>query len=357
MKGVTPNMKKSHEYDSPVLSRLVSVVTVFAICICSICCIVTASKVSTIASGSGAVANSGGTGGANGGTGGASYNSGSNQANTNNSGGSNNQASNSGGGQANNNSSQGGGGSAQAPEDSSDSNSGSNAGGGGGGDNSAPQGSAQATPEEILAKYTEVMNKLKTDVATYEKKEFQQLADDYDLGTVGNLVLPIAQNIMTSEEDAELQQRDDAEQIPIIKNSKGCLLTDVSAIKSATMTEDGGKTTIVIVLNDESGAPAPTPEGTDSPVSNIGAMFNPLSKEGIDDIVSQFSGVLTVQSLDLTYKDCTATLVFNTDTLQVESLEQIMNVYITVDAKVTLLTVSGYATLINTMRINNITYK
>ncbi len=356
MKGVTPNMKKSHEYDSPVLSRLVSVVTVFAICICSICCIVTASKVSTIASGSGAVANSGGTGGANGGTGGASYNSGSNQANTNNSGGSNNQASNSGGGQANNNSSQGGGGSAQAPEDSSDSNSGSNVGGGGG-DNSAPQGSAQATPEEILAKYTEVMNKLKTDVATYEKKEFQQLADDYDLGTVGNLVLPIAQNIMTSEEDAELQQRDDAEQIPIIKNSKGCLLTDVSAIKSATMTEDGGKTTIVIVLNDESGAPAPTPEGTDSPVSNIGAMFNPLSKEGIDDIVSQFSGVLTVQSLDLTYKDCTATLVFNTDTLQVESLEQIMNVYITVDAKVTLLTVSGYATLINTMRINNITYK
>ncbi len=325
MKGVTPNMKKSHEYDSPVLSRLVSIVTVFAICICSVCCIVTASKVSTISSGSAPVANNGG--GSN--SGGNSGNSGT--------------GSTPGGSQAG---STPGGSQQAAPEDSTGSGGEGNASGGG------------ASNEEILKKYTEVMDNLKANVSKYGKKEFQKLADDYNLGTAGNIVLPVAETLMTSEDKAKDQVRDDMEQIPIIDNSKGCLLTDASAIKSASMTDNGGKTTIVLVLNDED-SPEPTPENSNSPVSKTGAVFNPLSQTEIKKIVDKFAAIpgVTINQFNLTYKDCTATLVFDTETLQVESLEQIMNVYITVDAKVFLPTISGYATLVNTMRIYDVEYK
>ncbi len=200
------------------------------------------------------------------------------------------------------------------------------------------------------------MNQLKDGVATYEKKEFQTLADDYDLGTVGNLVLPIAQGLMTSEDEAEIQQRDDKAQIPIVRNDKGCLLTDASAIKTASMTESGGMTTIEIVLNDEMGA-YPAEEGATSCGSIVGSMFNPLNQEEIDNIVAEFAGVVTMNKFDLTCKDCTATLVFNTETGEVESLTQIMNYFIEVDATAVFVPVSGYATLTNKMTINNVTYK
>lgn len=318
MKGVTPKMKKSHEYDSPVLSRLVSVVTVLAICVCSVCCVVSASKIAAISGGTVAVNNGGDSQGNNPSP---SDNKGTpsdNQSNT------------------------------QTPGDNN-------------GDNPAPADdnnpSGGPTNEEILAKYTEVMNNLKSGVASYEKKEFQKLADDYDMGTVGNMVLPIANNIMTSEEKAEIQKRDDAAQIPVIKTDKGCLLTDASKIEKASMTEDGGKTTIVITLKDEKGS-LPVAEGATSSEYAVGAMFNPLDKKGIDDIVAKFSGIADIKSFELSYNQCTATLVFDTASGHVESLEQIMNVYITVDAKVAkIMSLSGYATLINTMRINNVAYK
>lgn len=316
-------MKKSHEYDSPVLSKLVSVVTVLAICVCSVCCIVTASKVATMSTGTVAAPQQSGT-----------------STNT----GTSNTPSNS--------TSSTPSGDSQAQTPSGDSNS----------DAQAPSGDTQAptesgpSKEEILKKYTEVMDQLKAGVATYDKKEFQTLADDYDLGTVGNLVLPIAQNLMTSEDEAELQNRSDWEQIPIIRNKKGCLLTDVSKIKSATMTESGGKTTIVIVLNDEK-SPLPAEDGATSCDSAVGSMMNPLNQKEIDNIVAQFSGVVTMNKFELTGKDCKATLVFDTASGKVESLEQIMNYFIEVDAKAVIVPVSGYATLTNKMTINNVAYK
>ena len=327
MKGVTQDMKKSHEYDSPVLSRLVSVVTVLALCVCSVSCIVTASKVSTIATGGNAIVDNGGN---NGGT----SNPGTSNPGTSNPGTSNPGTSNPGTSNP---------GTAEPGTD---------------GGSEAPGTDAPSGPsyEEILAKYTEVMNQLKSGVATYDKKEFQTLSDDYDLGTVGNLVLPIAQGLMTTEDEAELQNRDDMEQIPIIRNQKGCLLTDVSKIKSATMTESGGKTTITIVLNDEK-SPLPADDGATSCPSAIGSMFNPLNQKEIDNIVAEFSGVVTMKKFDLTGKDCTATLTFDTATGKVEELVQIMNYFIEVDATAVIVPVAGYATLTNKMTINNVTYK
>ncbi len=317
-------MKKSHEYDSPVLSRLVSVVTVLALCVCSVSCIVTASKVSTIATG-GAVVNDG-------------------SGNTNNP--STNTPSTNGP-------------STNIPSNNNPStNNPSTAEPGTDGGSEAPGTDTPSGPsyEEILAKYTEVMNQLKSGVATYDKKEFQTLADDYDLGTVGNLVLPIAQGLMTTEDEADLQNRDDMEQIPIIRNQKGCLLTDVSKIKSATMTESGGKTTITIVLHDEK-SPLPAEDGATSCPSAVGSMFNPLNQKEIDNIVAEFSGVVTMKKFELTGKDCTATLTFDTATGKVEELVQIMNYFIEVDATAVIVPVAGYATLTNKMTINNVTYK
>lgn len=308
-------MKKSHEYDSPVLSKLVSVVTVLAICVCSICCIVTASKVSTIPAGVVATPD---------------QQQGGSQTPSQNTPSQNTPSQNT----------TPGGSETPAP----------------GGDDSQATEQSGPSKEEVLNKYTEVMDQLKAGVATYDKKEFQTLADDYDLGTVGNLVLPIAKNLMTDESEAELQHREDMEQIPIIKNKKGCLLTDVSKIKSATMTESGGKTTIVIVLNDEV-KPLPAAEGATSCDSAVGAMFNPLDQAQIDDIVAQFSAVVKVDKFELTGKDCTATLVFDTASGKVESLEQIMNYYIEVDATAVIVPVEGYATLTNKMTINNVAYK
>ncbi|MBO5934099.1 MAG: hypothetical protein J6Q94_01285 [Clostridia bacterium] len=312
-------MKKSHEYDSPVLSKLVSVVTVLAICVCSVCCIVTASKVSTMSTSTVA----------------APQQSGSSQQSSSSSSSSSSQSSSSSSQSSSDSSAD-----TQAPADNAD------------------QGAEESGPskEEILKKYTEVMDQLKAGVATYDKKEFQTLADDYDLGTVGNLVLPIAQNLMTSEDEAELQNRSDMEQIPIIRNKKGCLLTDVSKIKSATMTESGGKTTIVIVLNDEK-SPLPAADGATSCDSAVGSMMNPLNQQEIDNIIAEFSGVVTMNKFQLTGKDCTATLVFDTASGKVESLEQIMNYFIEVDAKAVFVPVSGYATLTNKMTINNVAYK
>ena len=318
-------MKKSHEYDSPVLSKLVSVVTVLAICVCSICCIVTASKVATMSTGTVAAPQQSGT----------STNSGTSST------------------PSNSTSSTPSGDSSQAQTPSGDSSADTQAPSG-----DADQGSADAgaSKEEILNKYTDIMTQLKSNVATYDKKEFQVLQPDYDLGSVGNLVLPIAEGLMTSEDKAELQNRSDWEQIPVIRNKKGCLLTDVSKIKSATMTESGGKTTIVIVLNDEK-SPLPAADGATSCDSAIGSMFNPLNQKDIDDIVAKFSAVVTMNKFELTGKDCTATLVFDTASGKVESLEQIMNYFIEVDAKAVFVPVSGYATLTNKMTINNVTYK
>lgn len=214
---------------------------------------------------------------------------------------------------------------------------------------------SKPTNEHILKQYTLVMNKLKSEMKSYDKKEFQKISDDRDLGTAGNIVLGIASGLMTSEEKAELQHRTDKEQIPVINNLKGCLLTDVSAVKSASMAEKNGKTTITITLKDEKNS-TPAEAGAVASKSTVGAMFNPINAKDIDKIKQEFGSVATVNSMDMTYKNCTATLVYDSETLEVESLEQIMNVYVDIDAKVLGINMAGYANIINTLKINNVAY-
>lgn len=329
MKGVNPNMKRSHEYDSPVLSRIVSVVTVFAICICSVCTSLCCYKMSsmTVATVAQTTSSSGGSGsGSDDGSGSGSETPVETTA-------------------------------APAGEDTSGTaTNGETTTAAGGTSAAGTTAAASASNAEILAKYTSVMNNLKSKVSTYTKKEFQDLpSDKLDLGSASNIILPIAKGFMTTEDKAEEQARNDASNIPILGTKLGCMLTDTSAIKSAKMTTSGDKTTIVLVLKDEKNSQPADDNATTAP-SKVGSVFSPLRKSDIDNTLAGIKAV-TVNSFDLTYQDCTATLVFNTKTNQVESLTQVMNCYIEANVKVVIATISGHAVLVNTMKIYNIKYK
>lgn len=312
-------MKRSHENDSPILNRIVAIVTIFAVCVCCLCACLTTYKMSQLATGTVAAPAAAATA-ANSGTAAPAANSGTAA-----------PAANSGN-------------DAAAPADNS-------------GDAAAPAAEGETDPAAVLAKYTEVMDKLKT-CKTYDKKEFQALpSDEYDLGTIGNIILPIAEGMMTSEDKAEEQHRDDPQgQIPIIDNPKGCLLTDASKLAPGSSIVDNGDgtSTITLITIDEDN-PEPAPAGATTAPSYTGAVFNPMSRADIDAKLAEISAV-KVNSFNLTYTGCKAVLTFNNDTLEATDLVQYMNVKITANVKALIVTIDGYATLHNTMHVYNIVF-
>ena len=230
----------------------------------------------------------------------------------------------------------------------------------------APAADTSALPadgdkEAILAYYSNLVNTMKAAKPAYRKIEWQELPEEYrNFGSVANIILKVAEGIMTTKEKAESDpsihnQGDDPNNIPINDNVKGCMLTDASKIKSASCKDNGDTATITITLNDEDDA-LPAEPGADTAPSFTGCMFNPMSKAGIDDIVSKFSSVAKVNTLRLTYTDCTVTCVFNKSTQKITSLTYVMPVTMTVNAKVTLLTLDGSARLVDTIEVTEIAY-
>ena len=58
------------------------------------------------------------------------------------------------------------------------------------------------TTEEIINKYTDVMNKFKTSGAGYQKKEYQALPEEYrNFSSAVNIVLKFAEGYMTTEDN------------------------------------------------------------------------------------------------------------------------------------------------------------
>lgn len=226
----------------------------------------------------------------------------------------------------------------------------------------AAESALPSSPADILAKYTSVMNQFKTDAPAFNKVEYQALPEEYrNLGKLGNVILGLAESYLTSQEKAEASPQvhnsgDSMENVVVNKNKAGCLLTDTGAIKSAACVSNGdGTDTITIVLNSELN-PEPTPEGTESPVSSVGAMFNPMSKAGVDVYLEKISAI-TVNSFDMNYNDCTATLTFDESTGKVQSLTEIMNVDVTANVTgLKIITIDGGGRLVNTMKIYNIQY-
>ena len=225
------------------------------------------------------------------------------------------------------------------------------------------------TKEEILALYTEVMNQAKKDAPAFNKVLYQVLPDDAasrkvsEGGALVNAALNLAGNFMTSEKDAykepEVYEKGgDMHAFPVVDNKAGCLLTDTSAIKSATCEKlPNGNVRITIVLNSEAN-PEPTKSAA-KPVSNHGAIFNPLSKKVIDENLSGglVSAVFKDITYSLTYHDCSTQLVFNPENNHVVSLDQVCNVTIKGSGKAGFVTIAvDKQELVNYVKVYNIKY-
>ena len=184
------------------------------------------------------------------------------------------------------------------------------------------------TAEKILEEYTTVMNKLKTDSPAFSFIRYQNLPTDYqNLGAAANLVLPIIERYVTSKTASEYipYAAGNSDKLPLPDSEYGCLLTDVSAIKNAyceVLDDDSYK--IVLTLNDELNPPVLS-AGTTISRSAINSVFDTY------DALNQITAIseLALNKIDFNYTDCTATVVYNPDTKQVESVNMTMNIDIT----------------------------
>lgn len=229
----------------------------------------------------------------------------------------------------------------------------------------APAADSGALPTDnagILTLYTKLVDEMKAAKPAYRRIEYQALPEEHrNLGTVANAVMGIANGMITTKEKAEADpsihnQGDDPNNIPIRDNPKGCLLTDASKIKSASCKDNGdGTATLVITLVDEDN-PKPVEGGATSSQYYTSAMFFPMDQAGIDNIVDKFKAVVTMNSLVLTYTDCTVTCVFDTATQKIKTLTYVEPVDIKVDGKAVFIPINGSARLVDTMEITEIAY-
>ena len=219
--------------------------------------------------------------------------------------------------------------------------------------------------KEIIEQYTLLVNKFKQEKPAYKKKEFQALPEEFrNLGTAGNLILEIASGYITSEEECEeLVRAANCEEIkwdmPIHNSDVGCLLTNYDAVEWAKCEDVGdGTKKISFSLKEEMNC-EPTPADTLVPVSNHGAVMQPLSRQSILDEVEKITEkfpIITVNDFSLGYRECVFECVYNPDTNQVKSITHHVVIDINADLKVTLAKIAGSARLYNDMLIYDITW-
>ena len=224
-----------------------------------------------------------------------------------------------------------------------------------------------STPEEILAKYTVIVDKAKAEGPAHKKVEYQKIPEEkvnFEGGVFGKM-LPLISNFLRTEEDAnanpELWEKgNDMYWFPPYRVTKGCMLTDTSKIKSATCTElPDGNVKITIVLNDETN-PEPPSEGSTSCDNATGSMFSPIMRADIDNTLKNDGAVKFIVKdvdFDLNYHDCTAELVYNPANDQIVSLDQYMHIFINIKSG-TLIGMSavGNAELDNYLHLSDFTY-
>ncbi|MEI6577870.1 MAG: Ig-like domain-containing protein [Eubacteriales bacterium] len=223
------------------------------------------------------------------------------------------------------------------------------------------------TKAQILAAYTTVMNKAKSAKPAYSKVEYQALPKDKINITKASIIisplLNLAGNFMTTEEKAKQNPGINAKGgnmkgFPVKNAPKGCMLTNVSAVKTASCTVlSNGNYKITIVLNDETN-PEHYKTGNTAP-SKTGSMFYPLSKSDIDPELSSglVKAVIGNASYSLKYYNCTSTLVYNPKTNQIVSLDQVTYTLINMSGKViNLVNASGTAVLEMYYKFFNLKY-
>ena len=205
------------------------------------------------------------------------------------------------------------------------------------------------TKADIVNIYATVMNKAKADRPGFTKIEYQELPEDAAnrvmsedsdkvtkedmdklLGFFVNLGVFVPKE--TAEAEPYVHQKGDADMslFPVFNREKGSYLTDPNGIDTYTYTilpNGNVKMSFVLVSEDN---PEPIAENSNVSPSYTGAVFAPMSKERIDGTV--YHPIVTVFAKNikysLRYHDCFVEVVFNPDTLQVESVTQIARVSI-----------------------------
>ena len=222
------------------------------------------------------------------------------------------------------------------------------------------------TKEEILKAYTDVMNKAKLDKPGFKKYEYQELPDgdanrNIPGSVVGSLLDLVNKNFLTTQEQAKadpgiMQKGGDMKYFPVKEASKGCLLTDVNAIKTASCVEKNGNYVLTITLKNETN-PAHYRTGNTAP-SKTGGIFVPLDKGDIDPALEKgfVKLVISDAKYSMEYYDCTVTLVFNPITQKVISVDQTLYNKITMSGKVLFKSTEGWQVLIMHYNIFDVAY-
>jgi len=216
-----------------------------------------------------------------------------------------------------------------------------------------------------------VMNKAKTDKPAFKKYEYQELPSGKEYRNVSPSVvmsplLGVASNFMTTEAKAKANpgiynKSGDMKAFPVKDSTKGCLLTDVSAIKTASCVKlSNGNYKITITLNDENN-PAHYRTGNTAP-SKTGGIFVPLDKGDVDPQLSTgiVKDVISSASYSMKYYNCTVTLVYNSTTQRVVSVDQILYNKLSMSGKVGVgflsFNASGWTVLIMHYNIFDVAY-
>lgn len=184
------------------------------------------------------------------------------------------------------------------------------------------------TSDKILSEYTAVMNQLKTDAPAFSFIRYQNLPTNYqNVGPAATIVLPIIEKYVTSKSASApiYYTSGNADKLPLPNSAYGCLLTDNTKIKNAYCEIiDGNVYKIVITLVDEVN-PQINPAGATTSPSAITAMFDPY------DAATQITAIseLAFNKIDFNYTDCTVTLIYDSHSKHVQSVNMTMNIDIT----------------------------
>lgn len=219
--------------------------------------------------------------------------------------------------------------------------------------------------KEIIDKYTLLVDKFKQQKPAYKKKEYQALPVEYhNFSSTLNKALDLAAGYMVTEEEAEVLVRDaGAEEIindmPIHGSEKGCALTDYDAVSWAKCEDKGDGTYEISFSLKEEINPEPTPADTLVPVSAHGAVMQPMAfsdiKAEIDNVASKIPSV-SMNTLDLYYRDHVFSCVYNPETDEVLSITHHIVIDIVVNIEAFGKNIDGSARLLNEMFIYDITW-
>lgn len=203
-----------------------------------------------------------------------------------------------------------------------------------GGETTTEASALPFTPAEVLAAYTEVMNKAKKDARHMRKLEYQflnkeQMKFELDVINTPGFLDWLNDNLMTTKEKGLQQDQytkgvsDMVQDLPVMHTPLGCMVKDTGAFTRATARQlPGGNIELTLVMKPEDN-PEPAQHGASTAPSRTGQMFNPLSKAGVDDLIYKARFFITTKlEFSLRYFDCKSVLVYDPATMQAVSLRQ-----------------------------------